>query len=132
MKHEEKLALADHRSALLRVIEILSKRGRFDCKAIGHRVAHGGEYFREPELVTDTVIEKIEELAVWHLSTIRLTRSAFEWPRNFSRANRKLPCSIPRFTRRYRHTLFTMPFPTSITKSTGFAGTDSTARVIIT
>ena len=62
MKHEEKLPLADHRSALLRVIEILSKSGRFDCKAIGHRVVHGGEYFREPELVTDSVIEKIEEL----------------------------------------------------------------------
>jgi len=63
VKHEEKLPLADHRSALIRVIEILSKNGRFDCKAIGHRVAHGGEYFREPELVTDTVIEKIEGLA---------------------------------------------------------------------
>jgi acetate kinase len=63
VKHQEHLPLADHRSALLRVIEILSKSGRFDCKAIGHRVVHGGEYFREPELVTDTVIEQIEELA---------------------------------------------------------------------
>ena len=63
VKHEEKLPLADHRSALLRVIEILSKKGRFDCKAIGHRVVHGGEYFREPQLVTDTVIDKIDELA---------------------------------------------------------------------
>jgi acetate kinase len=63
VRHEDKMPLADHRSALIRVIEILSKNGRFDCKAIGHRVAHGGEYFRESELVTDTVIEKIEELA---------------------------------------------------------------------
>jgi acetate kinase len=63
VNHEEHLSLGDHRSAFLRVIEILSNRGRFDCKAIGHRVAHGGEYFREPELVTDTVIEQIEELA---------------------------------------------------------------------
>ena len=63
VKHEENLPLADHRSALIRVIEILSKNGRFDCKAIGHRVVHGGEYFREPELVTESVIEKIEELA---------------------------------------------------------------------
>jgi acetate kinase len=63
VKHEEKMPLADHRSALIRVIEILSKNGRFDCKAIGHRVVHGGEYFREPELVTESVIEKIEELA---------------------------------------------------------------------
>ena len=63
VKHEENLPLADHRSALIRVIEILSKKERFDCKAIGHRVVHGGEYFREPELVTESVIEKIEELA---------------------------------------------------------------------
>src|ERR1700732_3268354 len=63
VKHEEKLPLADHRSALLRVIEILSKDGQFDCKAIGHRVVHGGEYFREPVLITDDVIQKIEELA---------------------------------------------------------------------
>jgi acetate kinase len=62
-KHQEKIALADHRSALLRVIEILSAKGQFDCKAIGHRVAHGGEYFRDPVLVTDGVLEKIEELA---------------------------------------------------------------------
>src|ERR1700730_8879296 len=43
VKHEERMPLADHRSALLRVIEILSKNGRFDCKAIGHRVVHGGD-----------------------------------------------------------------------------------------
>jgi acetate kinase len=64
VRHEEKLALADHRSALLRVTEILSKSGRFDCKAIGHRVVHGGEYFRESVLITDDVLQKIEELAV--------------------------------------------------------------------
>ena len=63
-KHEEKLPLADHRAALLRVIEILSKNGRFDCKAIGHRVVHGGEYFREPVLITEDVVQKIEELAI--------------------------------------------------------------------
>jgi acetate kinase len=62
VKHEEKLPLADHRSALLRVIEILSKNGRFDCKAIGHRVVHGGEYFREAVSITEDVIQKIEEL----------------------------------------------------------------------
>ena len=64
VKHEEKLPLADHRSALLRVVEILSKNGRFDCKAIGHRVVHGGEYFREPVLITEDVVQKIEELAI--------------------------------------------------------------------
>ena len=50
VSHQEKLGRADHRSALLRVIEILSKKGQFDCRAIGHRVVHGGEYFRDPVL----------------------------------------------------------------------------------
>jgi acetate kinase len=64
VSRQEKLGRADHRSALLRVIEILSQKGQFDCKAIGHRVVHGGEYFRDPVLVTDSVLQKIEELAV--------------------------------------------------------------------
>ena len=64
VSHQEKLGRADHRSALLRVIEILSKKGQFDCRAIGHRIVHGGEYFRDPVLVTDSVLQKIEELAV--------------------------------------------------------------------
>ena len=64
VSHQEKLGRADHRSALMRVIEILSKKGQFDCRAIGHRIVHGGEYFRDPVLVTDDVLQKIEELAV--------------------------------------------------------------------
>ena len=64
VSHQEKVALPDHRSALLRVIRILSTGGRFDCRAVGHRVAHGGEYFRDPVLVNDSVLQKIEELAV--------------------------------------------------------------------
>ena len=62
-KHQEKLPLSDHRSALLRVIEILSEKGQFECKAIGHRIVHGGEYFSDPVLVTDGVLQRIEELA---------------------------------------------------------------------
>ena len=46
-RHDEELAKADHRSALLRIIEVLTKSGRFGVKAIGHRVVHGGEYFQE-------------------------------------------------------------------------------------
>ena len=33
-----------------------------EIQAVGHRVAHGGEYFKESTLVTDKVIKKIEEL----------------------------------------------------------------------
>ena len=34
-KHEEELPMADHRSALLRIIGLLTKSGRFVVKAIG-------------------------------------------------------------------------------------------------
>ncbi|MDD3009050.1 MAG: acetate kinase [Arcobacter sp.] len=33
-----------------------------EIQAVGHRVAHGGEYFKESTIVTDKVIKKIEEL----------------------------------------------------------------------
>jgi acetate kinase len=63
VKHEEMMPGADHRSSLLRVINILGNKRRFDVKAIGHRVVHGGEDFRQPVLVTETVVRKIEALA---------------------------------------------------------------------
>jgi acetate kinase len=63
VKHEEVMPGADHRSSLLRVINILGNRRRFDVKAIGHRVVHGGEDFRRSVLVTESVVRKIEELA---------------------------------------------------------------------
>jgi acetate kinase len=63
VRHEEVTPGADHRSSLLRVINILGNRRRFDVKAIGHRVVHGGEDFRRSVLVTESVVRKIEELA---------------------------------------------------------------------
>jgi len=62
-RHDEESPMADHRSALLRIIELLTKSGRFGVKAIGHRIVHGGEYFQEAVIVTEDVIENIEELA---------------------------------------------------------------------
>jgi acetate kinase len=32
-----------------------------DIEAIGHRVVHGGEYFKNPVIITDEVIAKITE-----------------------------------------------------------------------
>jgi acetate kinase len=63
VKHQEPMPAADHRAALLRVIEIVGHRQRFDVKAVGHRVVHGGEDFRRSVLVTELVVQRIEELA---------------------------------------------------------------------
>ena len=62
-EHDEELPQADHRAALLRIIQVLCKSGQFDLRAIGHRVVHGGEYFRSAVVITGDVVQKIEELA---------------------------------------------------------------------
>jgi acetate kinase len=62
-KHNEKIPGADHRAALLRIIELLGGSQKLNIKAIGHRIVHGGEDFRHPVLVTESVVKRIEELA---------------------------------------------------------------------
>jgi acetate kinase len=61
--HAEAMPGTGHRASLLRAIEVLNARQRFEVKAIGHRVVHGGEDFRRPVLVTESVVRRIEELA---------------------------------------------------------------------
>lgn len=61
-KREENLPAADHHVALLRAIEILSENATLEVRAIGHRVVHGGEYFCGAALITDEVLQRIEDL----------------------------------------------------------------------
>jgi acetate kinase len=62
-KRKEEIQHADHRKALLRIIDILENTGPFDVSAVGHRVVHGGEDFREAALITEKILLRIEELA---------------------------------------------------------------------
>ena len=59
--------LAGHAEALDRIADLLAQRealeGGEGPLAIGHRVVHGGEAFREPCLIDDRVIETIRELS---------------------------------------------------------------------
>lgn len=77
---------ADHEQALNALVEAFRDRGlmRSTPTAIGHRVVHGGETFREAVLIDDQVLEAIEEcagLAPLHnpvnLAGIRATLSLF-------------------------------------------------------
>jgi len=58
--------VADHTEALDRAAAELAAQGLGldspELAAIGHRVVHGGTRFTEPTLITETVIEGIEEL----------------------------------------------------------------------
>ena len=49
----------NHKDALHSVLPQISAYWTFD--AIGHRVVHGGEYFKNPIIITDEVVSKIEE-----------------------------------------------------------------------
>ena len=62
-KMEEPIPSADHRSALRRVINRLSIGAIKEVDAFGHRIVHGGEYFRKPVLIDDEVLKRIEALS---------------------------------------------------------------------
>ena len=57
--------IRNHREALGEVLEALSRSGILRSGdglfGIGHRVVHGGEQFREPELLTPDVVEAIRD-----------------------------------------------------------------------
>lgn len=61
-KIEEPLPNADHRAALRRVIDHLRALLASDVDALGHRIVHGGEFFRDAVIIDDEVIKRIEEL----------------------------------------------------------------------
>jgi len=43
------------------ILPDVSVDGKLKFDAIGHRVVHGGEYFQQPVIITDEVIERIDE-----------------------------------------------------------------------
>jgi acetate kinase len=66
-KKEEITDIPDHEVAVKMLLEKLTGFGIIDSldeiQGIGHRVVHGGELFNESVLITDEVIEKIDELS---------------------------------------------------------------------
>src|SRR5574343_1216706 len=62
------LQIPTHKEAIELVLRILTNDETKvidsikEIEAIGHRVVHGGEYFKKSTLVDDEVIKKIEEL----------------------------------------------------------------------
>lgn len=53
--------VADHREGLEQIFQVLQHADMVgdlsELSAIGHRVVHGGEYFREPALVDQVVMD---------------------------------------------------------------------------
>jgi len=62
-KIQEPFPGADHRAALRRVVDYLRGSLPNDVDAVGHRIVHGGEFFRDAVIVDDEVVKRIEELS---------------------------------------------------------------------
>lgn len=63
----EEMVIKDHESGMLRIGELLSDsrravvRSKDEITAVGHRVVHGGEDFRQPVIVDEAVIGAIRK-----------------------------------------------------------------------
>ncbi|MFD1335202.1 acetate kinase [Oceanobacillus iheyensis] len=66
-KDKKVTEIADHSVAVKMLLESLTSTGviqSFDeIDAVGHRVVHGGEYFSDSVLITDEIIQQIEEIS---------------------------------------------------------------------
>ncbi|MCU7129119.1 propanediol utilization propionate kinase PduW [Salmonella enterica] len=66
-KWQETVPVADHRDAVTLLLEKLLGyqiiNSLRDIDGVGHRVAHGGEFFKDSTLVTDETLAQIERLA---------------------------------------------------------------------
>lgn len=68
-KHRLEFDCADHTEAIMLILKFLYDeefgviKDLKDLDAVGHRIVHGGEYFRASVLIDKKVVEKIEELS---------------------------------------------------------------------
>lgn len=83
-KQKSKAPLHDIREALDHVLKLLTSEKSADIHAVGHRVVHGGEKFKDSALIDDAVLRGIEdcvELAPLHnpinIQGIRAARDLF-------------------------------------------------------
>ncbi|MEF3089381.1 acetate/propionate family kinase [Raoultella scottii] len=64
---QERVPVADHREAVTLLLEKLLRYGVIgslhEIDGIGHRVAHGGEHFKDSALITEGSLAEIERLA---------------------------------------------------------------------
>jgi acetate kinase len=62
----DKQCIPNHREGLALIGKVLRDSGAVadlsELSAIGHRVVHGGEYFRQPMLIDNEVLERIREM----------------------------------------------------------------------
>ena len=85
-KWSEEVAFPSHTEAFMKVVEMMTAgegavvKDKSEIGAIGHRVVQGAEFFTKSEIVTDAIIDKIEEIAplapVHNMAHVQGLRSA--------------------------------------------------------
>ena len=83
---EEEVPFPTHTEAFMKVVEMMTTgegavvTEKSEISAIGHRVVQGAEFFTKSEIVTDAIIDKIEEIAplapVHNMAHVQGLRSA--------------------------------------------------------
>ena len=83
---EQEVPFPTHTEAFMKVVEMMTSgegavvKDKREISAIGHRVVQGAEFFTKSEIVTDAIIDKIEEIAplapVHNLAHVQGLRSA--------------------------------------------------------
>ena len=83
---EEEVPFPTHTEAFMKVVEMMTTgegavvKGKGEIRGIGHRVVQGAEFFTKSEIVTDAIIDKIEEIAplapVHNMAHVQGLRSA--------------------------------------------------------
>ncbi len=121
-KWQETLPIADHHEAVTLLLEALTGRGILsslqEIDGVGHRVAHGGERFKDAALVCDDTLREIErpaELAPLHNPVNALGIRLF---RQLLPAVPAVAVLIPPFTRPRRRRPGSIP-PTALLRRAG-------------
>ena len=83
---EEEVPFPTHTEAFMKVVEMMTTgegavvKDKSEISAIGHRVVQGAEFFTKSEIVTDAIIDKVEEIAplapVHNMAHVQGLRSA--------------------------------------------------------
>lgn len=123
-------AIADHRTGLRAVLEMLEGLGRplheVGIVAVGHRLVHGGKVFYEPTLIDDDVVRAVDELSILAplhnpANVVGMEVAREELP-DIPHVGSSTPPSSTVFRRTRRPMRSTATSPTSTTSG----GTDST------
>ena len=115
----EQIDLPDHAVALVAVLERLRRMGHAgSLLAVGHRIVHGGSWYREPVRIGPEVVGVLKGLVTVDPNHTPQALSAVEATAREFPSCRRSPASTPRSTREMPAGRPTLPAVTRIPRTT--------------